>query len=552
MKRRDFLRCGSAGVAGLALSGANLGWLVKQAQAAGQATGTPWKFGVMSDTQWRSGANSGGNPGTCAVGIINALNQEFIDHDCKFVVQVGDLVDSYTNSNMDVRVAACQALYDAGIGFFPVRGNHDDGMTAANYCPTVFPQTQGGGLNINGVTNVIPSSITGLRGLSYAFDVDNVRIVLIDQFRRKDNTGSTNINLVDQVDWVEDCLEDRPSDMHAFVMAHKNLAGQNHKDCIFAGNQGDNPAVRNRFTKVLQENKVGYYLGGHDHQHYRSVYTCPDGTASAEQIITASNSYKFYIPASPYDREKAVAHELFTVGYYIFTVDGPCVTVDFYSSSHGGDYGDMDLTFTPGTNNAADYANGVFNFYLRETFGYSLNGKSFTVEEGGSYNVVRDSFGATSAAILSGFNGDIDTDYARHALVKTVKTGWRDRPAGAASAVLKLWGIADNLSLWNASLDGFLPDSDASIVGDPYVLSVSYDSTAVRPTVLRTGRFCLHAKDSDGNWVNAVDGNSISHKVFVYGPWRSGYGLGTHGVDPSTRTVWAVLDRDGEFVARQA
>lgn len=59
---------------------------------AAPALAEPWKFGVMSDTQWKSNLD-GINPDTVAVGIINQLNQEFIAHDVKFVIQVGDLTD---------------------------------------------------------------------------------------------------------------------------------------------------------------------------------------------------------------------------------------------------------------------------------------------------------------------------------------------------------------------------------------------------------------------------------------------------------------------------
>ena len=56
-----------------------------------------------------------------------------------------------------------------------------------------------------------------------------------------------------------------------------------------------------------------------------------------------------------------VSQELFTVGYYIFTVDGPRITVAFYSSSHGADYGDVDLMRPP----------EPLTFYHRERFGYT-------------------------------------------------------------------------------------------------------------------------------------------------------------------------------------
>ena len=40
-------------------------------------------------------------------------------------------------------------------------------------------------------------------------------------------------------------------------------------------------------------------------------------------------------------------------------------------------------------------------------------------------------------------------------------------------------------------------------------------------------------------------------KQFVVGPWEPGYGLGTYGVDPSSKTAWAVVNYNGDFaVAR--
>ncbi len=116
----------------------------------------PWKFGVMSDTQWANAADATNNPGTVAVGIINQLNQQFIHQEVKFVLQVGDLDDKETNYTglpstprlgISTRAAAAQALYDAGIGFFPVRGNHEGSSTAALEVQSYFPQTRGLGNN---------------------------------------------------------------------------------------------------------------------------------------------------------------------------------------------------------------------------------------------------------------------------------------------------------------------------------------------------------------------------------------------------------------------
>lgn len=571
MDRREFLRSSSLGLGGFILGGASLSAIMERAIAASAESGQAWKFGVMADSQWTN-ANDPDSPAYCAVNIIQALNQQFINHGVKFVVQVGDLCDKeswtvtsaagysdpfgYAGGTKNVRTLqyrawAAQSLYDAGIPFFPVRGNHEASQAAANEIPSLFPQTTGGGL-IGDVSNIIPSSISGLTGLSYAFDCGNVRIVLIDQFTRRDGTASdNNAGTLDQVSWVDSVLASRPSGMHAFVMGHKNLVGGNHTDCLFGADPGKNPTQRDAFISSLQANKVGFYLGGHDHMHLRSIISTADKTAKTEQIICSSNSYKFYIPQTgskindvKYDnptRETVIAQELFTIGYYVFTIDGPCVTVDFYSSSHGQDYGDTDLRGSP----------SAYNFYRRERFGYSLNGQQFPIAIGGSYTSVQDGYMGTTAKILSGSNGDsAAVEYDGRSEVKTVKTGWRDLPAGAASAVLKLWGLDNNLDLWDANLTGLLPNGDNDYVTDIYALSLSYDPTLVRPSQLGTG-FCLAAKDANGNWVNAVDLNEGGNKKFVLGAYKGSYGLGTYGVDPVSHTVWAVLNRDGEFVARK-
>lgn len=538
MKRRDFLRYGAAGLAGISLGGANLSWLIQDAQAAG----TPWKFGVMADTQW--GDDDNGNDGTCAIGIINQINSQFINHGVKFVIQVGDLVEDERtfsgwtfHNNLRYRARAAEALYNAGIGFFPVRGNHEPSGFAANDFIDYFEQTRGRE-RLFGVSAVHDSNHTQLKGLSYAIDYNNVRIILIDQFIRLNHLSvDIDNNVLDQIDWMDGLLENRPSDSHAFVMAHKNLVGQSHDDCLLGSGHTSNSSASNQFIGSLQANKVGYYMGGHDHMHHRSIVTSPDGGASVEQIIGASCSYKFYGPSNNYSRENPLSQELYTIGYYIFTVDGPWLTVDFYSSSHGGNYGDVNLSSVPN-----------LTFYHRERFGYSLNGKSFTFERGESYTTVEDTFEGTTAKIMAGADGNDETDKIGRPLAKDVRTGWKSMPEDSASAVLKIWGMADNLSLYGSASQP-LPNTDEPQATDIYALSMSYEPARVSMRALRMGFFGLKAQTENGEWVDAVDLNSGGGKQFVFGPWQSNYGLGTYGVDPFSRTVWAVLNHEGPFVA---
>ena len=79
----------------------------------------------MADTQWTTADPAGQNPTTVAVSIIDQLNPQFIQAGVKFVIQVGDLADTGNDADETVRAQAAQPLYDAGIGFFPMRGNHE-------------------------------------------------------------------------------------------------------------------------------------------------------------------------------------------------------------------------------------------------------------------------------------------------------------------------------------------------------------------------------------------------------------------------------------------
>ena len=523
----------------LALAVSALGLAVLSNAAAAE----PWRFGIMSDTQWKANLD-GENPETVAVGIIQQLNQQFIDQDVKFVIQVGDLVDKETDSpnghpenrTMDTRAAAAQPLYDAGICFFPLRGNHEGSSLAAQEMPELFPQTRGEGETCGAVNFTSPSEL--LKGLSYSFDYGNARFVMLDQFTRPDGTnfnGTSNDNMLDQLAWFDERLGSKGGDSHGFVFSHKNLMGANHADILLGANPGANTDAQNSFYASMYDNGSHYHFGGHDHNHTRSIIVSPDGASSVQDIITSSNSYKFYTPDIPshdeeYNdplRETVVVQELYTVGYYIVTVDGPRVSVDHYASDNGcgGELGasvSCSLTVTP-----------ELAFEKRETFGYSLNGQEFLVAQGESYAVVQDSFAGTTAEILDGINTSNEVIYDGRRTSKAVDTGWTPKHGSQlASHVLTLWGMGEL-------------GSDQT---DTFVLSMSYDKT---PTHQGSGGFGIATRDTDGNWVNAVDMNFGGSKRFVHGPWKAGYGLGSYGIDPRTKTAWAVIDYNGDFaVAR--
>lgn len=88
LNRRQFLKFSGAGLAGLTLTGFSNPFFAPKRVFASSSS-TAWKFGVMADTQWESPESIYGEPASCATTIIDALNDQFIQHGCKFVIQGG-------------------------------------------------------------------------------------------------------------------------------------------------------------------------------------------------------------------------------------------------------------------------------------------------------------------------------------------------------------------------------------------------------------------------------------------------------------------------------
>jgi hypothetical protein len=560
---------------------------------AASASAAPWKFGVMADTQW-IGTDDGYNPSSVSIDIIQQLNQQFINKGVVLVVQVGDLSDSGGTVNEDFRAIFAQPLYNAGIGFFPFRGNHESSKAGGTEDVRIYPQTKTGQMNVTpsdvfSLTNADasnqpfpavagspftiganfltpdPSVTSGndWRGLTYSFDYNNVRFVFLDQFTPLNAANGANnnpfTNAIDQQQtWITGQLSDPQRPQHAFVMSHKGLITENHVDALFGSSPAADPTGRDAFINSLYSNGVRYYMCGHDHMHNRALVSVSTGaptdglSAKVQNIIAASDSSKFYIPANPsndtkyniatfgHSLESEIAQELNTVGYYIFTVDGPKVNVDYYSAVVNPVYSSGEYLLSAASGTASRFTPSM-TFSKRESFGYSLNGKEFLVGQGAAYSTVTDTYAGTTARILSGTNGSTAKDPAGRAYTKTVDTGWTDRGSDTFSDVLSLWGMTD---LGATKTDNF-------------ALSMSFDPS-VKPadvswtTWINQGNLVtLNTKDVNGDWVPAVNVNVGGKKKFVLGPWNKVYSLGTFGVDPNTNTVWAVINTtgSGQFAA---
>jgi hypothetical protein len=546
------------------------------------ASAEPWKFGVMSDTQWTTADPAGANPNAVSKSIIDQINPQFIKAGVKFVIQVGDLTESGNNADIAVRDAAAQPLIDAGIGYFPMRGNHETYANPANsygipQFQASFPQTQGGAfIKTDGHKFKVgehfssPTLVsTDLAGMTYSFDYgqngNDARFVILDTWAtpsKVDNNAdgyAYGYTVNDQQAWISSRLDRHTRGTeHAFVLAHQPLMAENHQDTMFSGYTNANPDWQNAFFASLQNNSVKYYMSGHDHIHQRSIVASPDGLSKVQEVIAASDSSKFYTPKALTDakwfgqkvRETSVSQERYAVGYYIYTVDGPCVTVDYYSDDHGN-WG-SDNCFPDGTTpqsctTAGSHITPIFNFVKKETWGYCHNGKEFLVPQTAPYATVEDTFQNTTARILDGTNNSTATDYNGRALTKTVNTGWVDVDNWCRKFPLHKWNTDLDLASDIFVLRGIADLGNTQ--SDTYVLSLSYDHRRLLPIQFKKGLLGLVTRNEKGRWVNAVDLNVGGTKNFVFGPYKSGYELGTYGIDLKAGTVWAVMNYAGDFAA---
>ena len=426
------------------------------------------------------------------------------------------------------------------------------------------PTKSGSTFTLGSSFSSIGSPSTNLAGLSYGFDYNNARFVFIDQFTPLDGKGvdggtySIKTTAKLQQNWINSALAGKPTGGHAFVFSHKGVITQQHIDTLF----GDCPADAdfaapansvtgaaaktyagstgaNAFIRSMSGNGARLYFCGHDHIHNRSIVKTTDSGTAAQitHILCQSCSSKFYTPnendtfgnsnvtaATSNDaffcggkRQTQLSQEVYTVGYYIVTVDGANVTAEYYSAPAYPAYGSPTenlVTATP-----------ALNFTKRETFGYSQLGKQFVLGNGDSFTSVTDTGpSGTVAGILSGTNGNPNSDLSGRKYYNDVNTGWIAKTSSTLSDILALWGM------------GYVLGSDQT---DVYTLSLSYTS----------GSPVLATPDGNGNWINAVEQNLGGAAKYVAGPWKAGYGLGTYGIDTATKTVWAVINYNGYFAA---
>jgi hypothetical protein len=206
-------------------------------QSSRMASGSAWRFAVVGDTH------------VAAADLAGELAASMVEDGVDLVLFPGDIVQaglgvsgSELRDELSAWKDAVAPLHAAGIGIYPVRGNHEaDAPDILAAWSEAF----------SGAFALPTDGPAGEEGLTYSFTHKNAIFVGLDDY--------VSLHRVNQ-GWLDSRLALRPGLPHLFVFGHEPAFEVNHTDCL-----DDDPAARDAFWRSLAAAGAGVYLCGHDH-----------------------------------------------------------------------------------------------------------------------------------------------------------------------------------------------------------------------------------------------------------------------------------------------
>jgi hypothetical protein len=298
-------------------------------------TTTVWRFVVTGDGRGSSGANQ------INTNVMSEIAQATVSEGADALLFVGDLVYSGNLAAFQQWTNVMAPVYQAGIGVYPVRGNHDLGSgwtnTFAQYLPANGP--------------------SGEVFYTYAATNRSALFVALDQY-----ITPSRINQA----WLDALLASNRLP-HIFAFGHMPAFKVTHADCL-----DDYPNERDAFWNALSNAGARVYFCGHDHFYDHARLDDGDGNPNNDlhQMIVGTAGAPLYA-AGPYDGANSIwtpvgqFHEA-QYGYVLGEVDGPNVTLTWKHRTAPGVY-EASETFAyavplpgkPGNPNPADGATNV-------------------------------------------------------------------------------------------------------------------------------------------------------------------------------------------------
>ncbi len=265
------------------------------------AQAAKWRFVAVGDSR---GSTSTEPVNTT---IVTELANQIVTQQARFVIVPGDIVYSGSLTNFQAWRNLFSKVYAAGIGVYPVLGNHDTNAVAS------FLSVFGSDLPDNGPAGEVDRT--------YAFAWGNALVLGLDTYV---NPGRVNQQ------WLDSVLATNRLP-HVFVFAHMPAFKANHVDCL-----DDYPRQRDAFWTSLRNGGARAYFCGHDHFYDHMRVDDGDGSPANDvhQLIVGMGGaplYTTYIydgnnttwtPANVYHENQ--------FGYTLVEVDNLTVTITTY------------------------------------------------------------------------------------------------------------------------------------------------------------------------------------------------------------------------------
>lgn len=259
-----------------------------------------WRFAVMGDS--RAGSVIGVNEK-----VLSELVNECLQRDIDFVLFPGDLVNG---SGADLAlfegqlwnwIRVMQPLYDAGIGVYACRGNHeiaDMWYPLPGELPDPADNCARRWLNVFGddkdpLYELPDNGPDGEKHMSYSVVHKNALVVSLDEY------GGMNyrpLHYVNQ-EWLSSQLESNVKP-HVFAFGHEPAFRTLHYDCLDA-----HPDRRDALWLSLKAAGGRTYFCCHDHYYDHARVDDGDGNPDNDihQLIAATAGAPFYTWTPPYD-----------------------------------------------------------------------------------------------------------------------------------------------------------------------------------------------------------------------------------------------------------
>ena len=286
--------------------------------------GTPWKFVVVADSRDNGADINGVN-----TVMLSEIATEIVNQGVDFVMFPGDLVNGYTDAatlehQFTVWRDTMQPVYDANIGVYPVRGNHDVGSTAA--WNNVF----------SGSYAMPGNGPAGEENMTYSVVHKNALILGLDQYDGVNNNLS--YHRVNQA-WINAQFAAN-NKAHIFVFGHETAFKAQHADCL-----DDYPTNRNTFWGSIKNARGRTYFTAHDHFYNHALVDDNDGDPNNDihQYIVGTAGAPLYSWAGSYNGDNSgmtVTQQYYAkeYGYVLGEVDGLNVTLTWMERISAGTY----------------------------------------------------------------------------------------------------------------------------------------------------------------------------------------------------------------------